>query len=265
MNTLTFTVDLLLFLYFSYVQAEISAEEYRRILFPVDLQYPENNSTALMSRKLLIRAVDTNPNCPFCTNLKYCRILNGYMAEEVYISKQYYESSYVGKLIETEGTCSVFEALGKRMYNEVFGKGKPFREDPQCREMVMQYLCLFWGSDNYMYRNSCIYKEDTTNPDPGKHKLTPRYPCRSFCVQIAKVCANSYDFLKVCSEIACPPTDTVCTPDPIISGQVLSLGLGCYMPIFNTPYGNTASSKLSISSTYLVMLFVFLLLSVFML
>jgi len=247
------------------VKAEITVEEYRSILFPIDLKYPERNSTASMSRKLLVRAVDPKPNCPFCLNLKYCKILNGYMTEEVYISKQYYTSSYVGHLIETEGTCSVFEALGKRMYNEVFGSGKPFRDEPQCREMVMQYLCLFWGSDNYMYRNSCIYHEDTSSPDPLQHKLTPRYPCRSFCVQIAKVCANSYDFLKVCGEIACPPTETACTPDPILVGQVLSLGLGCHMPIFGTPYPSHASPNIASSTFYLTMLLSFMLFSAFLL
>eukprot|EP01041_Mallomonas_annulata_P008451 gene8451-17423_t len=184
-----------------------SLDELKHILYPFT-PASVNSSTHIHMRGLVVRPHDTNPNCPKCYGLKYCSILNGYMVEEVYISKQY----YVGSAVVTKGTCSVYEALGKQMYNEIFGKGKPFNDDSQCREMVMQYLCLFWASDNYMYRNSCIDKEDTTGPDPADHRLSPRYPCRSFCIQIAKVCANEYDFMKVCSEIACPPTDSKCTP-----------------------------------------------------
>jgi hypothetical protein len=51
-------------------------------------------------------------------------------------------------------------------------------------EMVMQYLCLFWGSNNPMYTNCCIYSEDVTSVDPANQQIAPRPPCRSFCIQV---------------------------------------------------------------------------------
>lgn len=48
----------------------------------------------------------------------------------------------------------------------------------------MQYLCLFYGSDNNQYRNYCVYQE-RVNPDGTQNTLvTARPPCRSFCVQV---------------------------------------------------------------------------------
>ena len=46
----------------------------------------------------------------------------------------------------------------------------------------MQYLCLFYGSNNAMYTNHC--KDDLTGVNPADHVYVPRYPCRSFCVQV---------------------------------------------------------------------------------
>lgn len=51
-------------------------------------------------------------------------------------------------------------------------------------EIVMQYLCLFYGSDNPMYTNECVNQEDVKDPNPANHKVAPRPPCRSFCVQV---------------------------------------------------------------------------------
>lgn len=50
--------------------------------------------------------------------------------------------------------------------------------------IVLQYLCLFWGSDNSMYSNLCVYQEDKSDPDPLNHRVAPRPPCRSFCTQV---------------------------------------------------------------------------------
>jgi hypothetical protein len=48
----------------------------------------------------------------------------------------------------------------------------------------MQYLCLFYGSDNSQYRNYCLYQEKVY-PDGSQNDLvTARPPCRSFCVQV---------------------------------------------------------------------------------
>ena len=51
----------------------------------------------------------------------------------------------------------------------------------------MQYLCLFYGSDNNMYRNYCLYVEDVSPTGPEGVLLTARPPCRSFCVQVNNI------------------------------------------------------------------------------
>lgn len=112
--------------------------------------------------------------CSNCQGLEMCEVLNGLLVEERY---------YPVVNIEL-GTCTIIEALGVRMSDEIFGVGKTFRDTTQCREIVMQYLCLFWGSQNEMYRNYCYWSEDVSDPDPTKHLIAPRPPCRSFCVQV---------------------------------------------------------------------------------
>jgi len=157
----------------------------RRYLFPNMTKFREDLAngeleTVHASRALLKRPTSSSPLCLKCHNLNYCRIINGYMIEEVYIPAEYAIASEVN----SKGTCTVIEALGKRMSNEIFGEGKTFRDNSQCREMVMQYLCLFYSSNNPMYTNSCFYHEDVSSPDPTLHLLTTRPPCRSFCVQV---------------------------------------------------------------------------------
>jgi hypothetical protein len=112
--------------------------------------------------------------CSNCQGLDKCRVLNGKLIEE----------RYYGSINLQYGTCTIIESLGVRMDEEIFGQGRAFRDTPQCREIVMQYLCLFWGSQNSMYRNYCYWKEDVSNPDPTRHVIAPRPPCRSFCVQV---------------------------------------------------------------------------------
>lgn len=64
-----------------------------------------------------------------------------------------------------------------------------------------------------MYVNNCVRQEDVTDPIPKNHRVAPRPPCKSFCVQIATVCANDPDyFIQTCNEIKCPPTQDQCTP-----------------------------------------------------
>jgi len=50
--------------------------------------------------------------------------------------------------------------------------------------MVMEYLCLFYGSNNTMYTNHCVGQEEVKSPNPANHRVAPRPPCRSFCVQV---------------------------------------------------------------------------------
>ena len=110
------------------------------------------------------------------------------------------------------------------------------------RDIVMQYLCLFYGSDNKMYTNNCINQEDVSDSNPVNHKVAPRPPCRSFCVQVAEVCANDPKFMQLCSSIDCPPMEDSCTPDPMIEGQVLAANIGCDMPYSINPYFKPSSA-----------------------
>jgi hypothetical protein len=104
----------------------------------------------------------------------YCSALNGYVVQEVYLPSN----------LNLQGTCNVIESLGRNMHREIFGPGKTFRDTPNCREIVLQYLCLFWGSDNNMYTNCCRYSEVVTSLDPVNNIVAARPPCRSFCVQV---------------------------------------------------------------------------------
>lgn len=87
-----------------------------------------------------------------------------------------------------------------------------------------------------MYTNLCINQEDVSDPNPANHKVAPRYPCRSFCVQVATVCAQDPDFILLCEDITCPPTQDDCTPDPTVSGVTLAANLECSLPYDTNPY-----------------------------
>lgn len=109
--------------------------------------------------------------------MKKCSILENLLIMEVYLPNN----------PEARGTCNVIEALGQRMYDEVFGNGKTFRDTTQCKDIVMQYLCLFWGSDNNMYTNHCINQEDYTSVNPLFHKISPRPPCRRYEILLINI------------------------------------------------------------------------------
>jgi hypothetical protein len=144
--------------------------------------------------------------CIICQRLTVCQSLNKLLVQE-----KYYPNN-----LDLLGTCFVIEDLAKRVESEIFGNGKTFRDTSLCRDIVMQYLCLFWGSDNEMYTNLCIFQESVSSPDPANHIITPRPPCRSFCVQVADICANDPNFINLCYNIACPPTEDECTPGNIV-------------------------------------------------
>lgn len=183
-------------------------------------------------------------NCFVCSNLNYCRALNALLIQERY---------YPGDVVTDSGTCGIIDNLGKRVQGEIFGNGRTFRDTPLCRDIVMQYLCLFWGSDNLMYTNYCVYKEDVTNADPSTHRIAPKPPCRSFCVQVADICANDPDFVNICNNIQCPPTEDECSPDPIVGGSRVASGIGCSMPYTQNPY-NAAAPNFACAFCYLCML-----------
>lgn len=164
--------------------------------------------------------------CIKCTNMQFCPALDDYQIQEIYLPKD----------LEAHGTCTVLDQLGETVYNEVFGYGRTFRDDPECKQIVMQYLCLFWGSNNDQYTNFCVFQEDVTDANPQNHKVAPRPPCRSFCTQIATICAYDPLFINQCKSIMCPPTEDACTPDPELHGEVFAANLGCALPLYDNPY-----------------------------
>lgn len=172
--------------------------------------------------------------CTPCDSLQVCDILNGKQIQEVY-----YPSNP-----EYKETCKVLEALGTRMSAEIFGNGRTFRDTPQCRAIVMQYLCLFYGSNNPMYTNYCVFEEDVTDAIPANHKVAPLPPCKSFCVQVVTVCANEQDLIGTCDQIRCSSlVEESCTPDPQIESEVLDARLGCDVPYDQNPYFKAAAGR----------------------
>ncbi|CAM9577151.1 unnamed protein product, partial [Hapterophycus canaliculatus] len=135
-------------------------------------------------------ASSSDPCCITCFGLSYCDVLNGYKVEDKYFPG---EATILG-------SCDNFEDRASRL--EVFGPSKTFRDTDACREMVMDYTCLWWGSANEMYANRCGIEAQV-------------YPCRSYCVQLAKTCANNVvEWQELCRSINCPPTEEVCMPGP---------------------------------------------------
>jgi len=186
-----------IFFIFYFFFGKLSAYELQELLFPnpSDILQIVGGDVEQEHRYLAKRSQANPAQCVKCHDLKYCSVINGYMIEEVYISKQYSSAAEIA----AKGTCTVFEALGERMSKELFGVGKTFRDNDQCRSMVLQYLCLFWSSDNNMYTNSCINFEDVSSPDPTQHLLAPRPPCRSFCVQVH---CHSFFHLPICNKLS---------------------------------------------------------------
>jgi len=176
--------------------------------------------------------------CVTCSGMQFCPALNGLRIEEVYLPNN----------LEEKGTCVVLDELGARMFSAVFGPGRTFRDTAQCKDIVMQYLCLFYGRNNNMYQNWCQFREDVSSANPAEHQVAPRYPCRAFCVQVAKFCANDPLFIQLCESIACPPTEDDCTPNPTVhdamgKGQDLAQNLGCNMPYDADPYSPKNSAQ----------------------
>ena len=182
---------------------ERKAEELSHLLFPNRTKDVYSQSMRGLAGYHPKPEKPEETKCLICSKLTYCKALNSF-----YIQEKYYPVYVEGN----PGTCGIIEDLAKRVQLEVFGNGKTFRDSPLCRDVVMQYLCLFWGSDNQMYTNLCAWNEKTDVPDPSQHILAPKPPCRSFCVQVADICANDPNFVDLCNNIACPPKEDECFP-----------------------------------------------------
>ena len=88
--------------------------------------------------------------------------------------------------------------------------------------MVFDYTCLWWGSDNSVYRNRC--KDYSFNLINGEKIETTKRPCLSYCTQVAESCANRPDWMRVCDKIYCNDEegsglDEDCTMGPSDSGN----------------------------------------------
>jgi hypothetical protein len=210
-------------------------EELNNLLFPnvssiiqQTLVTKEDGNGSLESTLLNVnRNLASTPVCVLCSNLQYCKALNGLLIQEVYLPGN----------PDQLGTCRVYEDLGERIYNEIFGIGKTFRDSDQCKLIVMQYLCLMWGSDNLMYKSEChSCCEDVSDPNPNNRRVAPLYPCRSFCTQISQVCAYDKNYIQLCERIPCGESNDYCTPDPSLDNAVLATGLGCDFPVHANPY-----------------------------
>eukprot|EP01038_Epipyxis_sp_PR26KG_P004907 gene4907-6870_t len=215
-----------------------------------DLLFP--NRTRGLSQKHSKRelAIPKTPyvkgttSCSVCTKatMSICKVLIDFKIEE-----KYYPST--GSSATSAETCKVIDALGKRVSQSIFGVGKTFRDTAQCRDMVMQYLCYFYGSDNPMYQNNCINEEDVADPISGLKNFAPRPPCKSFCVQVATVCANERDYIHTCNNIVCPQNQGECVADPKIDSAVLAANLGCDVPYYADPYfAKNSSTRLHVTS-----------------
>ena len=174
----------------------------------------ENNRALSYGKDTYTDDIAKNLQCAICAGLTACTALNTLLIQEVY----YPIPGSTKDPGESGGTCQILDERGQRFSSNVegndesiFGPDNTFRDTPTCRDLVLQYLCLWWGSDNGMYTNFCVYQvpsqlidfiyscmhilshvldhilwnlqEDVSNPDPTKHKIAPRPPCRSFCVQ----------------------------------------------------------------------------------
>jgi hypothetical protein len=74
----------------------------------------------------------------------------------------------------------------------------------------MQYLCLFWATENPMYSNYCVYKETVLSN--GQLSVAQRPPCKSFCVQVLRKaeskirCIVAYSYFLSLRWLKCVPT-----------------------------------------------------------
>lgn len=70
---------------------------------------------------------------------------------------------------------------------------------------------------------------------PGVRQV---YPCRSYCVQLAKTCANNVvEWQELCRSIDCPPTDEECMPGPYQQARELDRGIRVSMSVHDLGLG----------------------------
>lgn len=133
-----------------------------------------------------------------CTNcnqetMKFCKVLGGKLIEDKYGRLKAGANAANG-----DDSCSNLEVRAERL--DVFGRTKTFRDTSECRRMVYDYTCLWWGSDNDVYTNNC--RESDVQID-GKPVTAAYQPCLSYCTQVANMCANRPEWIKLCKSVVC--------------------------------------------------------------
>ncbi|GMH57556.1 hypothetical protein TrLO_g15230 [Triparma laevis f. longispina] len=143
-----------------------------------------------------------------CTNcnkekMVLCRELGGKLLEDKY--------GMLKPDSQDDDSCTNLEERASRL--DVFGRTKTFRDTPECRTMVYDYTCLWWGSDNAVYTNNCKERKELTD---GTFAEAAYQPCLSFCTQLANTCANRPDWIKLCQNgVVCQAVDsTPCKEGP---------------------------------------------------
>ena len=105
-----------------------------------------------------------------------------------------------------------FEAQAGNL--DIFGIERTFRDTPQCKELVYDYICSWWASSSLLYDNRCF---TLTEYDADAYKILR--PCRSFCTMVSVACANRASWGNLCDKIKCPPTGESCKPSGGTRGE----------------------------------------------
>ena len=143
-----------------------------------------------------------SPCCIRCQSLDKCKVLNGGVVED-----KYYPSENL-----ILGSCLNFEAQAGNL--DIFGIERTFRDTPQCKELVYDYICSWWASSSLLYDNRCF---TLTEYDADAYKILR--PCRSFCTMVSVACANRASWGNLCDKIKCPPTGESCKPSGGTRGE----------------------------------------------
>ncbi len=131
-----------------------------------------------------------------CTNcddqtMDKCRVLGGALVHDTYgLAKQ-----------ENRGENSCVDLENRASRLDVFGPTKTFRDSEECRQMVYDYTCYWWGSDNQYYWNPC--KDQAKELIDGSIVKVKDPPCKSYCLEVAAMCSNRPDWIKLCDGVEC--------------------------------------------------------------
>ena len=132
-------LSFLLFLFFLSIclsSQEMEMEEYPNPRTLADLKallFPNQTHLSMLRRLDIVKKPVTGKEpCTTCQGLSTCVALNGFMVQEVYYPKN----------PALRETCTVLDSLGARVQSSIFGVGRTFRDDKQCRSKISQFFFL---------------------------------------------------------------------------------------------------------------------------